>query len=269
MFFELFTNKFPNCNLHYLQRYIKFIESRKNIKIINMTHLHHILPKSKDMFPEFKNLKDNQWNGINLTLREHYIAHWLLHKTFKGSSQSNAFFHMTNIIGKRKSKDYALAKEIQQSTCRLIAQNPERNLKISNALLGKPKSEEHKKKLGGPRTEEEKANISRGVLNSEFKFSDEQRKQMSLSRTGKTKAKNTIQSKLNIAKSKCEYYIITPIGVFESHLQAAIAYKITPRRFVLIYRNLDIVPRTKVLKELNLDIRGKTYKELGFDKMPK
>lgn len=39
------------------------------------------------------------------------------------------------------------------------------NRKISKALTGKPKSEEHKLKLGGPRTEEEKQHMREAALN--------------------------------------------------------------------------------------------------------
>ena len=62
-------------NPHYLKRYIKFIESCK----LNTTgELHHIAPKSKQLFPEFKSFKLHQWNKIKLSLRQHYIAHLLL-----------------------------------------------------------------------------------------------------------------------------------------------------------------------------------------------
>jgi hypothetical protein len=40
--------------------------------------LHHILPKT--LFPQFKNLQKNRWNGVFLTYREHFICHWLLPK---------------------------------------------------------------------------------------------------------------------------------------------------------------------------------------------
>lgn len=269
MLFDIFIDKFPNCNTHYLERYLAFISSRTTKYEKTKTHYHHILPKSKDMFPIFKNLTDNPWNGVHLTIREHFIAHWMLHKALKGSSQTVAFFHMINILGTRRSKDYAEAKKLQQDKCKLMAQDPARNMKISIALKDKPKSAEHRSKLGGPRTDIEKENISKGVRASGFKFSAEQKLEMSKRRTGISKAKNTLESKLNIAASKCNYHLITPRGIFESHLQAAIEYKTTSRRFVIIFQNLDIIPRSKVLEELNITEKGKTYRELGFSKMTK
>lgn len=77
---------------HLALRYIKFIEFFSNtggeIK-------HHILPKAKDLWPEFSNLKNNKWNESLLTPRQHFIAHWMLHKIFSGS-QTFAFYAMRN-----------------------------------------------------------------------------------------------------------------------------------------------------------------------------
>jgi len=48
---------------------------------------HHILPAS--IFPKYKNLKDNLWNGVYLTFKEHYICHLLLWKYFKSINKPN------------------------------------------------------------------------------------------------------------------------------------------------------------------------------------
>jgi hypothetical protein len=59
---------------------------------------HHILPKAKSLFPEYKSFKMNPWNEIKLTGQEHFIAHWLLWKSH-GKFMAYAFSAM-----KRKSK---------------------------------------------------------------------------------------------------------------------------------------------------------------------
>jgi hypothetical protein len=71
-------------NPHYLNRYITFIEQcqQKNIGYEGYTEKHHICPKAKDMFPEYKNFRLHPWNCSVLTARQHYIAHLLLWKTF-------------------------------------------------------------------------------------------------------------------------------------------------------------------------------------------
>jgi hypothetical protein len=82
-------------NAHYLNRYYKFIVSLIGQKHNGQyTEKHHICPKSRDLFPEYANLKLNPWNQINLTSRQHFIAHWLLWKAY-GGSQRYAFLCMT------------------------------------------------------------------------------------------------------------------------------------------------------------------------------
>lgn len=82
-------------NLHYLLRYCKFIQYcekiNKHLPKSTYTEKHHICPQSKDLFPEFSNLTLHKWNSIKLTARQHYIAHYILHKTF-GGCQTYAFF---------------------------------------------------------------------------------------------------------------------------------------------------------------------------------
>jgi hypothetical protein len=71
-------------NPHYLNRYITFIEQcqQKNIGYEGYTEKHHIYPKAKDMFPEYKDFRLHPWNCAVLTARQHFIAHLLLWKTF-------------------------------------------------------------------------------------------------------------------------------------------------------------------------------------------
>lgn len=77
-------------NSHYLFRYIKFIDFHSNQIIApgKYKEQHHILPKS--LWPEFENLYFHKWNSINLTGRQHFIAHWMLWKAF-GGSMTKAF----------------------------------------------------------------------------------------------------------------------------------------------------------------------------------
>lgn len=90
----------PNIERH-LNRYIKIISSikdNKKRKINENSYLeeHHICPKSKDLFPEYKNLKTYDWNKIYVTPKEHYICHLLLYKAYPYSSQVKAFKFFLN-----------------------------------------------------------------------------------------------------------------------------------------------------------------------------
>jgi len=72
---EEFLIKFPKLNHHWLCRYVNFINNRKAIHIKGnlYTETHHILPKVG--FEEYYLYKSNL---IELTPREHFIAHLIL-----------------------------------------------------------------------------------------------------------------------------------------------------------------------------------------------
>jgi len=76
-------------NIHYLNRYVKFIElcleDNKNIKSNEYMENHHIFPKSKTLWPEYKSFNECSWNKAILTPRQHFIAHWMLSKAFGGA----------------------------------------------------------------------------------------------------------------------------------------------------------------------------------------
>ena len=97
-------------NAHYLNRYIKFINSCISYPIVEKTEDHHICPKSSDLFPEFKSFKKYPWNKAKLTLRQHYIAHRLLWKAF-GGRQSQAFKLMCDRLVLNKSRCYELVRK--------------------------------------------------------------------------------------------------------------------------------------------------------------
>lgn len=82
-------------NPHYLKRYYKFILAcqEKNVSEQEYTEQHHICPKADDLFPEYINLKINSWNSVQLTARQHIIAHIMLWKAY-GGSQATALHCM-------------------------------------------------------------------------------------------------------------------------------------------------------------------------------
>lgn len=91
-------------NQHYLNRYIMFIQNCKLKNQLNKYEYmekHHICPKAKDMFPEYKSLDIYSWNKIELTVRQHFIAHIILWKVFPyTNSQTFALWAM-----KHKNKE--------------------------------------------------------------------------------------------------------------------------------------------------------------------
>lgn len=90
---------------HHHNRYLKFIESRKHRTHEGVIEKHHIIPKSMGG-------DNNLENIIELTPREHYIAHWMLWKAYRNKSMSFAFWSMSNNgKGKINSKTYAAVRE--------------------------------------------------------------------------------------------------------------------------------------------------------------
>lgn len=119
------------CNLHYLHRYVNFITSRHEQSSV-YTEQHHILPAS--IFPEYENLKENRWNLIRLTGREHFIAHLMLSKIFINTNLQHrmlkAFWLMSST-----SKDNQ--ERLKNISSRLFAASREANsysMKIMNPM---------------------------------------------------------------------------------------------------------------------------------------
>ena len=112
------------------ERCLRFLEycSRSNFgKKLELSEKHHILPKSKRLFPEFGNLRYNEWNAIILTPRQHYIAHWILSRVFLDSRERSAallaFYRMyaNNDDVKRRytSRQFARCREASAEAMRM------------------------------------------------------------------------------------------------------------------------------------------------------
>lgn len=99
-----------------LKEYIAFcIENNQDNKIKSCTSYHHILPNA--LFPEYKNLKENTWNGTHLLHKDHYYAHWLLTEAIDDYGQLFAFCAMHNkdiILERIKEKDLISPEKFQE-----------------------------------------------------------------------------------------------------------------------------------------------------------
>ena len=84
-----------------------------------VTERHHILPKGKYMFPEFKSLKMNKWNGVDLTLREHFLCHLLLTKMTTGVAKRSCIYGLMRFstgIDKCNGRKYESARRLFSET---------------------------------------------------------------------------------------------------------------------------------------------------------
>lgn len=107
--FSLLKNFVPNN--HYLTRYQRFIQQAQVRKLEpnTRTETHHIVPRSLGGSDEPTNL-------IDLTLREHYIAHWMLWKALPSSSSMRfAFLAMCQKNYKRDNESEKVYRKIRHS----------------------------------------------------------------------------------------------------------------------------------------------------------
>ena len=193
---QLLLTKTNNINL--VRRYIRFVNTFKS----DSGDKHHILPKSNDMFPEYKNLSENSWNCALLDKRSHFIAHWILAKIFPNSSQSLAFYHMSNYNRKRNSRLYAECYENHIENIRIANARPERNAKLSASLTGRIVKEETKQKLRKPRDRDIVEKMLETKRSRTYIVSEERREKQRIAMTGKKKLPHTETAKANISKSK-------------------------------------------------------------------
>lgn len=163
-------SSFPN-NPHHLRRYVRFVTSCNTANLAFLAggyyENHHILPKHKNKFPQYKNFSSYPWNKAVLTYRQHIIAHYMLFKSYNTTEESLSVlrvisqFHVRGTPLQIKylgSRQYERAKkaladgrkgrclrgpitdaEREQMSSRQIARysDPENRQKHSLACLGK------------------------------------------------------------------------------------------------------------------------------------
>lgn len=81
-------------DVKYLDLYFRYIKRciRENYKKtkeeLGYTEKHHICPKGKALFPEYKSKRKFKWNIVVLTVKQHIAAHYFISKTYGGSQIS-------------------------------------------------------------------------------------------------------------------------------------------------------------------------------------
>lgn len=151
-------------NPHYLNRYWKFIKYCRNVNLtktlaeLGYVEEHHICPKAKTMFPEFRDLRKNKWNMIILTYEQHIIAHHMLAKTY-GGGQLLAFNLMINTksgkvkclkilkVLKEAATEYRRTLMLGNSWNKGKKASPETLIKMSDSQKGKIPTEETRLKI--------------------------------------------------------------------------------------------------------------------------
>lgn len=217
-------------NTHYLKKYINFIKGckQKNVDIEGYVEHHHICPKC--LFPEYKKLSENKWNGIHLTARQHFIAHWILWKTYPSSKLCFAFYSMCNyknhrissIVYEKLKKQSSINKSMfrhSEKTKQKMRKNHRDVSGENNPMYGTSRCGEENPFWGCKHSEETKQKISKnharlsGENNPNFgktgencpwfgrKHTEETKQKMSKSKKGKKRGPMSEEHKQKIRES--------------------------------------------------------------------
>lgn len=97
--------------MDYLRAYYNIIKKAGNVERLGYLELHHIVPRCVfgEKILNEDNLKDVNQNSnlVYLTAREHFVAHWLLHRAFPTNKKLGlAFWAMAGMISPDQKRDY-------------------------------------------------------------------------------------------------------------------------------------------------------------------
>jgi hypothetical protein len=169
---------------------------RANPNLQGYVEKHHILPVSLGGTNEADNL-------IDLTARQHFLAHWLLWKALDSKEMASAFVLMTHRMSNRRGKDYEQAKVKHAESMSIkftgSKRSDELKAKMSAIWKGVPKTE--------PQREAMRRSNKRAMLGKTL--SDETKTKMSEARTGATHSEDVKekirQAALNKPKTACTH----------------------------------------------------------------
>ncbi len=162
-------------NKYYRWYYQIINKARKRGKPDGYYEKHHIIPKCLGG-------RNNIWNTINLTYREHYIVHWLLIKFTEGEflrKMNLALYLMmkgSHRVGKVPSRWFVRSRQAARDTPR----TEEFKRKMSIFMKGRKHGIGNKSKTGKTNSEQHRQRIREANIGNKhtlgFKHSDESKK---------------------------------------------------------------------------------------------
>jgi len=186
--------------MDYERIYTQLINRARTRTLLGYKEKHHIIPRCIGG-------TDNASNLVELTAREHFIAHKLLceiYPTIKGIQL--AFWAMVNWNSSKNQREYkVLSREYERLRLAVIEiiretqlnrvhapHSVETKQKISNAHIGKKKSKEHLENLS--KSLKGKPSWNKGKTGVQ-KHSDETKEKMRLSHLGKKRKPHSEETK--------------------------------------------------------------------------
>ena len=94
--------------MNYERHYTKLMLRASGRTIDGYTEKHHWYPRA--LYPQWEH---EDWNIVRLTAREHFVAHWLLHR-WLGGAMTYAFWRMCNCKRYESSTAYDEARRAFQ-----------------------------------------------------------------------------------------------------------------------------------------------------------
>lgn len=203
---------------------MKFIDALKNQSIDGYSEKHHILPRSMGGGNEPSNI-------IALTLRQHYIAHWMLWKAY-GGKMAVAFDYMNGIkkygyrltgrtikllsqdVSKRRSERLVSTETREKQRQAKLGRklSPEHIEKVRQASTGRVVSEETKRKVS-----EAKKGKSNGRTG--FKQSQETREKIKMAQVAHLNhmygRKHSMETKLKMQLAHAKRFANEPLPADE------------------------------------------------------
>jgi len=169
--------------------YIKIVqkaihENRTKLKKDNLLYVyyeaHHILPRS--LYPNYAIFKNNKWNKILLTAKEHFICHILLMKHYRKINNRNGYIKMSKAI-KILSKNYSKNSKKYEQYKLNLSHSEETKLKIGRANKGRiigPWSSSHREYMDkNPYTHSEETKLKIGRASKGRTMSEENKQLIS------------------------------------------------------------------------------------------
>jgi hypothetical protein len=170
---------------------IIFKAKLKNRKKIKKTDINYVYYEKHHIISKCLGGGEENENKVLLTAKEHYVCHKLLTYIYSKNRKIACAFNLMTFDKRGKhnisSRDYAYARELKvkfpiivwnKGKCGLQKHSEETKQKMSNERKGKPKSEEHKKKM-------RLLKMGNTYMKGK-KCSDETKEKMSKAKKGKT-----------------------------------------------------------------------------------
>lgn len=132
-------------NKYYFWYYNIITKALKRKNNLVYTEKHHIIPKSLGGSNKKENL-------VHLTAREHFICHWLLLKFTENSNKSKMVWAFKCLSMSTKTQKRYINSLAYSNNKTLILEETKKRVLIAQKkavekIKGKPKTEEHKKKI--------------------------------------------------------------------------------------------------------------------------